>query len=162
MKAICPAGRVTMPVTRWRVVCALADVMLTLVPTRRFNKVDLPTLGRPTIATAPARCVFSALGASGKFIRLARSILFGAAPAGALSLRADPKLGDNALHPELLLMRFAVGRDDGILRERELVLLKVFLQQCLGIFPGCCGINGVEQVTQQLARGRARGLEAAV
>jgi hypothetical protein len=44
-------GVVTIPVTRWRVVCAFFDVMLTRSPTRRLSSVDLPTLGRPAIAT---------------------------------------------------------------------------------------------------------------
>ena len=34
---------VRMPVMRWRVVCALAEVMLTFCPTSAFNRVDLPT-----------------------------------------------------------------------------------------------------------------------
>ena len=36
---------------RWRVVCGLREVMLTFWPTSRLSSVDLPTLGRPTIAT---------------------------------------------------------------------------------------------------------------
>ena len=41
---------------RWRVVCAFLDVMLIFWPTSAFNKVDLPTLGRPTMAMRPQRC----------------------------------------------------------------------------------------------------------
>ena len=44
-----------MPVIRWRVVCAFAEVMLTFWPTSAFSSVDLPTFGRPTIATRPQR-----------------------------------------------------------------------------------------------------------
>src|SRR6516225_1760309 len=40
---------------RWRVVCALFDVMLIFWPTSAFSSVDLPTLGRPTMATRPQR-----------------------------------------------------------------------------------------------------------
>src|SRR5579859_4709480 len=40
---------------RWRVVCALRDVILTFWPTSAFISVDLPTFGRPTIATMPQR-----------------------------------------------------------------------------------------------------------
>jgi hypothetical protein len=40
---------------RWRVVCALLDVMLIFWPTSAFSSVDLPTLGRPTMATRPQR-----------------------------------------------------------------------------------------------------------
>src|SRR5258705_11191182 len=100
MKAICPAGRVTMPVTRWRVVWALAEVMLTLVPTRRFSNVDLPTLGRPTIATAPARCALAVSGAGGKLICLAPGFLLRAAPAGAPSFGSGTEPGGKTPHPE--------------------------------------------------------------
>src|ERR1700739_2985486 len=44
-----------MPVMRWRVVCALREVMLIFWPTSAFISVDLPTFGRPTIATVPQR-----------------------------------------------------------------------------------------------------------
>ena len=52
----CVAPRVCMPVMRWRVVCALRDVILTFCPTSAFISVDLPTLGLPTMATNPQRC----------------------------------------------------------------------------------------------------------
>src|SRR5262245_35443314 len=41
---------------RWRVVCALREVMLIFWPTSALSSVDLPTFGRPTIATRPQRC----------------------------------------------------------------------------------------------------------
>jgi hypothetical protein len=44
-----------MPVMRWRVVCALREVMLIFCPTNALSKVDLPTLGLPTMATKPHR-----------------------------------------------------------------------------------------------------------
>ena len=49
------APRVCIPVMRWRVVCALREVMLIFCPTKAFSSVDLPTLGLPTIATKPQR-----------------------------------------------------------------------------------------------------------
>jgi len=42
---------VRMPVMRWRVVWALRETMEIFSPTRRLSRVDLPTLGRPTMAT---------------------------------------------------------------------------------------------------------------
>src|SRR5690606_19681089 len=48
-------SRVSTPLIRWRVVCALRETMDSLAPIRAFAKVDLPTLGRPTIATYPQR-----------------------------------------------------------------------------------------------------------
>src|ERR1051325_7199345 len=44
-----------MPSKRWRVVCALREVMLSFWPRMWFSSVDLPTLGRPTMATVPQR-----------------------------------------------------------------------------------------------------------
>src|SRR6476646_5362666 len=42
---------------RLRVVCGFEVTMATFCPTRRFNKVDFPAFGRPTIATNPDRNV---------------------------------------------------------------------------------------------------------
>jgi hypothetical protein len=44
------SSRVWMPVMRWRVVWALREVIETLAPISTFISVDLPTLGRPTMA----------------------------------------------------------------------------------------------------------------
>src|SRR5256885_17255433 len=52
---ICASSVVAMPWMRKRVVCGFFDVMLTFSPTSAFISVDLPTLGRPTIATWPHR-----------------------------------------------------------------------------------------------------------
>ena len=54
-KTNCTSPRVRMPVMRWRVVCALREVMLIFWPTRALSRVDLPTLGLPTIAIKPQR-----------------------------------------------------------------------------------------------------------
>ncbi len=56
-------GSVSTPTIRWRVVCGLRDVMLMRSPTRALTSVDLPTEGRPTIATWPQRCVGPSLTA---------------------------------------------------------------------------------------------------
>jgi len=52
---ICTPGRLTMPRMRWRVVCGLAVTMLTFCATSALTRVDLPTFGRPAIATKPER-----------------------------------------------------------------------------------------------------------
>src|SRR5439155_5118492 len=44
-----------MPVMRVRVVCGRRETMAIFSPTSRLSSVDLPTLGRPTSATKPAR-----------------------------------------------------------------------------------------------------------
>ena len=47
------SGVLTIPIMRWRVVCALEVMMLMRSPTRLFMSVDLPTLGLPTMFTKP-------------------------------------------------------------------------------------------------------------
>ena len=54
-KTAWPAGVVRMPTTRVRVVCGFGVTIATFVPTSVFSNVDLPTFGRPTMATVPAR-----------------------------------------------------------------------------------------------------------
>ena len=48
-------GRFTTARMRLRVVWGLSETMATFWPTSRFTSVDLPTLGRPTTVTNPAR-----------------------------------------------------------------------------------------------------------
>ena len=48
-------GRAMTARMRLRVVCGLFETMATFWPTRRFTRVDFPTLGRPTTVTKPAR-----------------------------------------------------------------------------------------------------------
>ena len=51
----CPCSRCTMPRMARRVVCGFELVIATFSPTSAFVSVDLPTFGRPTIETNPAR-----------------------------------------------------------------------------------------------------------
>ena len=48
-----------MPVMRWRVVCAFEVIIDIRSPTNRFIRVDLPTLGLPTMFTKPALCAIT-------------------------------------------------------------------------------------------------------
>ena len=50
-----------MPSSRLRVVCGLAVTIASFSPTSAFSSVDLPTFGRPSSATTPARCSASAV-----------------------------------------------------------------------------------------------------
>ena len=54
MKTVWASGPFRMPKTRIRVVPGFRETMATLRPKARLRKVDLPTLGRPTMATNPA------------------------------------------------------------------------------------------------------------
>src|SRR5258706_9624943 len=114
-----------MPVIRRRVVCGLLEVMLSLQPTRWFNSVDLPTLGRPTIATVPVRCASTISDMDCKLISLACGFLFGGTAADALSQGADAEFGDGAFDLELLFMRFATGGHYGVLRQRQPAALQI-------------------------------------
>ena len=53
----CDSAPVRMPRIRCRVVCGLGLTILTLRSSSAFRSVDLPTFGRPTIATKPQRKV---------------------------------------------------------------------------------------------------------
>src|SRR6185295_19197352 len=55
MNTIWSPGRCRTPRTGNRVVCGTSDTIDTFDPTRRFIRVDLPTLARPTSATNPQR-----------------------------------------------------------------------------------------------------------
>ncbi len=48
-------GRFTTARMRLRVVWGLSETIATFWPTSRFTRVDLPTFGRPTTVTKPAR-----------------------------------------------------------------------------------------------------------
>src|SRR5688500_13138395 len=47
------------PRIRWRVVWGFGDTATSRTPSARFRRVDLPTLGRPTMAQKPARMAAS-------------------------------------------------------------------------------------------------------
>ncbi len=53
-RTIWPSGRLTTARMRLRVVCGLSETMATFWPTIWLTRVDLPTFGRPTMATKPA------------------------------------------------------------------------------------------------------------
>ncbi len=51
----CHSGVVATPRTARRVVCGLSETIATFCPTIVLTRVDLPTLGRPAMATNPER-----------------------------------------------------------------------------------------------------------
>jgi hypothetical protein len=54
-KTNCASSLFKIPRTRVRVVCGLSETMLIFLPIKAFNKVDLPTFGRPTSETKALR-----------------------------------------------------------------------------------------------------------
>src|SRR5439155_8454327 len=122
-----------MPSTRCRVVCGLFDVMLMRAPMSALSSVDLPTLGRPTMATQPlrnggARPGRSASASCGVLIRGRGGGLLSSAAAHAFAGRCDPQRSNPADDFEGLLMRLPLHGDDRILGDRQAPRLEPFLQ----------------------------------
>src|SRR5688572_25150320 len=118
-----PVANVAMPSRRWRVVCAFGDTMLTLAPTRRLIRVDLPVLGRPTTATVPARNG-SAIAAIQVGEHALGGGLLGGAHRGRLGLFAPrwlARLAGDAEHAGVVL---AAGVDEGVFGARQLARLQ--------------------------------------
>ena len=69
-KTIWPRSLLKTPARRLRVVCGLGVTIASFSPTMRLSSVDLPTLGRPRIATVPATvpATFAAVGIGGASI----------------------------------------------------------------------------------------------
>ena len=124
-----------MPRTRWRVVCGRLEVIEILAPTSALTSVDLPTLGRPTIAIWPQRNALAAVGSGARclFIRLRRGGLLRGPPARPRSDRRDIQRRDATDHLEYLQMRLAADFDDRVFRHRQPPALQPFLEPRLGI-----------------------------
>src|SRR4051794_4841708 len=120
-----------MPATCTRVVCGLLDVMLTRAPTSAFMSVDLPTLGRPTIATRPERN--GRLGAGFRLapddavIGFCSSGLLGRAATRAGAARRDRQRRNAAFDLEGLGVGVAANFGDRVLGNRDLAPLQELL-----------------------------------
>ncbi len=161
-----------MPVIRWRVVCAFFDVMLSFAPTRRFSSVDLPTFGRPTIATRPQRKsrgrVVAIIAAPSRRLpsrpRRPRPPPPARPPAGSCPLPAATiaERGNPAFDGERLRVRLADDRRDGVFGHRDAPRLEPFLQPRLGILAGRRRDRSAEIRRVDPLDDRARSLEAGV
>ena len=174
-KTNCEAPRVRMPVMRCRVVCALLDVMLIFCPTRALSSVDLPTLGRPTMATRPHRCGSAPIGSSIRSAadcrlvagaqgveHAARRLLLGHAARAAFARLDQVQRRHHALDLEGLRMRLAARRTDAVGRHRQAARLQPFLQLGLGVLGPARDVGGLDDLAEQALHERARGLQAAV
>ena len=125
---------------RCRVVCGLREVMLSFCPIRQFNRVDLPTLGCPTMASVPQRnsAVISRRRMLGAVLT---GCMLGGMAAGTHAVRANIQLWNPALDLEYLLMRFAAGDLQNIIRHRHMPALQEFLQSSLWILAGLAWIE---------------------
>src|SRR5690606_27298309 len=92
-----------MPSSVCRVVCGLREVIASFCPRMWLSRVDLPTLGRPTMAIWPQRgaaaSVIRFLHAQGDQ-RLSGGFLFGKAATAADAEGLAGHQVDPALHPE--------------------------------------------------------------
>src|SRR5690606_315791 len=108
----------------WRVGCGLREVMASFCPRTWLSSVDLPTLGRPTMATWPQRrtaasvccSIITILHTQGDQGRCGRN-LFCNAPAGALPLRLLVKQRHLTFDEEGAAMRFALDCHHFIARQ---------------------------------------------
>src|SRR5690242_1718428 len=93
--------------------------MLIFSPMRAFNSVDLPTLGRPTIATRPQRpAVVLSVSLTGQYRQHGRGgFLLGAAAARSLTRGVGMLFRDFATDDKRLLVIAAVHRLDRIDRQ---------------------------------------------
>ena len=127
--------RFSTPSTRWRVVCGLSVTMLSFSPTSAFSSVDLPTFGRPTIATKPQRPVGCLSAAHRSAPRASPRRL--PAPLGGGSV-LDRSYGHSSLEPRNSTMNVcswsrpctAVTAYDG---KRQPPALQPLLQPCFRI-----------------------------
>jgi hypothetical protein len=157
-----------MPWMRWRVVCALREVIATCTPTILFSSVDLPTFGRPTMAIVPVRKRLGAHAFSRRDLRgtCARTSSAAACSAarrvGPLPGGRDAEVVDAAFDREGLLVRLAVGALHRIARQREAPPLQHLLQRGLRILVQGQAARGLDAIAKQALDRRAHRLETAV
>lgn len=83
------------------------------------------------------------------FISLPGCFLLGAAARGACSRSAKGRFRNHAFHLKLLLVGFARGGDNNILRESQSAALQVLLQEGLGVFAQYLRIQSLEQGSEK-------------
>ena len=128
--------------------------MLILSPTRWLSSVDLPTFGRPTIATWPQQNAGTAFDSAKRTldarrdanprIGLLRRRLFGSAAARAGSGRHKVQRRHPALDSERLRVCFAGNVDHDSIPARRSPRLQPFLQPRFRILAECCRVEAME------------------
>src|SRR5690606_936130 len=127
---ICASGSLRIPRMRCRVVCGRGVTMLTFVPTSALISVDLPTFGRPTTATKPARnapaspAIDAPLAILHEREHLRRRLLLRLPPRAAPAERHRVQRRDAAAHFEGLAMRLPGHRFDVVRRQLDLPRLQ--------------------------------------
>src|SRR6185369_14062785 len=155
------APRFSTPSTRWRVVCGLSVTMLIFSPISALSSVDLPTFGRPMIATKRQRLVSPSLGLTRQHRQHRRCrFLLGMTAARSLTVGVRIFLFDGAIDDERLFMIAATHGLHAVARQLVASALEPFLQTRLWVFErGRVGQIGdffrEQQVYQRLCRRRA-------
>src|SRR5688572_4598915 len=161
----CAAGSLRMPSTRQRVVCGLGVTMLTFLPTKALSSDDLPTFGRPTIATSPERSAVSGIGRSEGAEQAQQRggrALLGLAPAAAGAVGGERRRAQRTAHAEGLLVVGALDRDHAVLGQAAALALQALLQAGLGVLEDV-GVGQVRQARGEVAQHQlARGADAGV
>ena len=126
-----------MPRIRRRVVCTLGETIDTLVPTRRFSKVDLPTFGAPRMAMKPQRVGLDGFSVMPLRSELRRASSCSAAACSAARLEppvASPKRDRRARPRSRTWARArAGGPGHAVLGQAEPAALRPLLQGGLGV-----------------------------
>src|SRR5690554_4130521 len=132
---------VLMPIMLCLVVCGLREVIASFCPRIWFIRVDLPTLGRPTTATKPARCsvcsvicitIINAKGGQG----CCGSHLFGNAAAGSAAFGSAAEQANLALHMKSTAMWLALNINHFVVWQLDTTRLQKLLQPGFGILVG--------------------------
>src|SRR5690349_20906579 len=163
----CARSSVRMPRMRCRVVCALREVIATCAPTSSFRSVDLPTFGRPTIATVPVRNgSFISLPAPGRLLQLGehdlRGRLLGSAARAALAAARHAEVVHSAFDRESLVVCLALGLLHRVARQCEAASLQMLLQRGLRVLGDRRLRRAREALLEERRHGLARGLEARI
>src|SRR5690606_15236033 len=132
-------SRLRTPRILCRVVCGFGLTMLIFSPTSALSSVDLPTFGRPTIATYPQRLSppYSGLVTGELREHRRRGILLGEPTAAASPDRFDVESVHSTEHREHLLVIAPLDVRDRVGRQRETAALQPFLQPRLRVLELC-------------------------
>ena len=137
-------GQMRTPTMRCRVVCGRGVTMLSFSPTSALNRVDLPTLGRPTSAAKPLRNSLRSVAHACATPRgfpiccrtRSRGLLLRAPARRAAALRAPPEGPHLAAHDGRSAHAPRPRYGSSVYAATAAARLQIFLQARLGILQG--------------------------
>src|SRR5581483_2405629 len=155
--AICASFACSTPWMRLRVVCGLCETIATFCPISALSSDDLPTLGRPTMATMPLR-----IGVLQQHQQFLGRRLLRRATAGAVRIGRQRRVAQHAAHMEFAPMRGTGFGEHLVQRQRTALPLQEFLQARLGVLERLSLGQLRERGAIQVQASLARRVEAAV